>query len=722
MADEDESYKQFEIKEGIVFLIDLSASIFEPIVELNLESQLLEILKCINDLMAEMVITFPKNGVGIYFYNSKETGKKFPKKSGITKIFSLNDLNSSNMKILSNIVRDEQDGFKPLKNRFQYETEKQDNLHTVLKTILREFQVKPQYNVKKLFWITNSATPYVNTDLKDSLRTLVSDFEDNKIYINPIFLDVFEDELQLVKKRFDPSLYQNIFLNTNYLKNATSNEDNPFEDNEGTDWLKTTVSSLVRQSIFRLTEVRRIQFACDLILSDGAGIGGNLGCSIKGYTLYNHERIKPFRQVYTEGDGLRLVHNDTNFHRSDNQETVEIKDEDMKQTLVKGFPVKLTNNEEELEGNPNEKVLYFKSETLEYMKGFSFDHTPENNNKKDIGAGPVSNDDFDEKSDDDSEDYDANQLTFSKPPYLKLLCFRDLGKFQALFNIKPPVFVTADLSDGLSSLSKEGGYTKSLRTFRALYQSCVKLKRYAVLFGCTKRNSYPDLFAFYPTNTVNSTAGNGARELPDGFLLINLPWLSEIRSLPDYMLSETDRYFYPDNNTTAATELVSLYKKLIDQFGTESYVPSERSNPVLNYFYKVIKHEALQIGIKDEDLTLENNDWSIAKLADMRRTATSNVYAKELFNFVNLFLNKVSNMEAVKRTAEENRTTSKKPKHDSLSEAAIITLWKEDSWNKVTVAQLKEFMGRYDKIKSASRKADMVANIIEFLKSRQRSD
>lgn len=729
MADEDESYRQYEVKEGIVFLIDLSADIFKPILELNKESQLMEILKCVNDLMAEMVMTFPKNGVGIYLYNSTETGKKFPKNSGLTKIFSLNDLNSSNMKILSHIIRDEADGFQPLVKRFSFEDERKDNLHTILKTVLREFQVKPQYNVKKLFWMTNSDKPYVNPALKDSLRTLISDFEDNKIYITPIFLDVFVDETQHERKPFDNSLFQHIFLNTNYLKNTASDEENPFDDNSSASWLRTTFSSQIRQAIFRLTEVRRIQFACDLVLSDGAEVGGNLGCSIKGYTLYNHERIKPFRQVYTEGDGLRLVHNDTNFHRNDTHEVVESRDAEQKPNLVKGFPVKLTNNEEELEGQPNEKILYFKDEVLEYMKGYSFDHAPgsegkdEKNGKNgDDDSGDEEEDEKEEEDNEEDEENDANKVTFSKPPYLKLLCFRDIDKFQPYFNMKPSVFVTADLSDGLNSSSKEGGYTKSLLTFRSLYQSCIKLKRFALLFGCIKRNSTPDLFALYPTNTSNSTAGPSARQLPDGFLLINIPWLSEIRSLPDYMLTESQRYFMPESGLSGSPELVNLFKKLIDQIGVEEYVPSDKSNPVLNFFYKIIKHEALQIDIKDEDQTLEQNDWTIAKLKELRDTATSNVDVKELILFINLFLNKVSNMEAVKRTAEENRSPNKRAKPDSLSEAAVITLWKEDLWKQATVAQLKEFIGRYDKIKSATRKADMVANISEFLESRKRKE
>lgn len=703
--DEEQPYKQYEVKEAIVFLIDLSPHMFTHILDLNLECQLTEILTCINDLMSDMVVTFPKNGVGIYFYHSTETSTKFPKKSGMSKIFSLNDLNSSNMKSLSHILRDQADGFKPLADRFTVEKTFKDNLHTVLKTILREFQVKPQYNVKKLFWITHSATPYENPDLKDSLRTLVSDLEDNKIYITPIFLDVFEDDEQRVKKPFDATLYQNIFLNTNYLK-IDNAEENPFGDEDGLTWLNTTVSSQIRLAIFRLAEVRRIQFACDLILSDGPDIGGNLGCSIKGYTLYNHEHIRPFRQVVPEGEGLKLVHSDTEMLRKDNHEVVEKEEGEMKKRFVKGFPLKLTNNEKELSGS-NEKVLYFNNQVMEYMHGRSFDHTP--------GEEKEGNEKEDDNEDEDEDDA-ANLVTFSNPPYLKLLCFRDTRRFQPYFNIKASIFVTADLSDGLNSSSKEGGFTKSLDTFRSLYQSCVKLERYAVLFGCIKRNSSPRLYAFYPTNTESSEK---SKQFPDGFLLIALPWASEVRSLPDYVLTE-DRYSYPESEAAAPPELINTYKKLLEKFGVQKYTPKDYSNPVLKYFYKVIKHEALQIDIKDEDQSAEKNDWSLAKLAEVRERITGDVDTEGLFQFINVYLNKICNMELIKRTAEESREPSKKAKPEPLSEAAIITVWKSDAWNKVTVGQLRAFMGKYDKIKSATRKADMIANIIEFLESRQR--
>lgn len=695
--EEPETHQQFEIKEGIAFLIDLSDSIFVPVAELDHKSQLLEILQCINDLMSDMVITFPSNGVGIYLYNAKDTGRKYAKNSGITKIFSLNDLNSSNIKLITNVVRDELDGFKPLRNRYPHAESRQDNLHTVLETILREFQAKPQYNRKRLFWLTSADKPYVNPQLKDGLRTLMDDFDTNKIFVTPVFL---ESHGTSRSGPMDLLLYENIFLNTNFM--PKQRHDDPFSANMDAPVPKTTVSSQIRKTIFRLKEVRRTQFSCDLVLSDGPGIGGELGCSVKGYTLFNHEVIRPFRQVNTEGEGLKLVHHETHYLRRDTKEELDT-DEGKPPLFMKGITVKLGEDGEE---DANEKTIILSQDTLNYMREYTFDHTP----GEEVDNAPQKEDDEDRKP-----------VLFSKPPYLKLLCFRSLEMFQPLFNIKAPVFVTADSSDGMSSGSKDGGYTNSFHTFRQLYRLCIRLGRYAVLFGCVKKNAAPRLYALYPTNTLNSSSQMEDKKLPDGFILIAMPWLGEIRSLPDYLLTEHHRYFLPDDKQVVPQELASVYLKLIDLCQVDGhYDPSQHPNPVLNFFYKTIKQEVLQIDIKDEDASIVHNDWTAQRLIDLRQQLQGSVDSRELFRFINVYLNKIGNAEVTKRMNEDNREGAfKKAKVAPLTEAAIVAVWQTDSWNKVTVAQLKQFMGRYSEIAGATRKAEMVENIIAFLEARQ---
>lgn len=690
--------EQFEIREGIVFLIDLSESIFEPVADLDHKCLLLEIFHCISDLMSDMVITFPSNGVGIYLYNGRHTARKYAKESGISKVFSLNDLNSSNIKLITNVIRDEVEGVKTLEDRYPIAETRKDNLHTVLETILREFQAKPQYNRKRLFWLTSTEKPYINPKLKDGLRTLMGDFDADKIFVTPVFLDAAK---ATGNGSMDLLLYENIFLNTNFMpKQPTSN---PLTSSEDTKELKITVASQIREKIFRLKEVRRTQFSCDIILSDGPGIGGQLGCSVKGYTLFNHEVVRPFRQVNTDGEGLKLVHHDTRYVREDTKEELERGTENTKTPIFKGFTVKMENGGGDA---PNEKTILLQQDAIDYMRECAFDHTP---GEEAADAAP------------EEDEEDRKPVLFSKAPYLKLLCFRKLEQFVPVFNIKAPVFVTADSSDGMSSSTKEGGYTNSFHTFRQLYRLCVRLGRYAVVLGCVKKNAYPRLYAMYPTNTTNSSSLVEGKRLPDGFLLIAMPWLGEFRSLPDYMLTERHRYFLPEDKEVVPQELALMYLKLVDMCGVEgSYDPSEHPNPVINFFYKTIRQEALQIDIKDEDASLEHNDWTVQRLVAMRRRLQQNGGTRELLLLINGYLNKIGNAEVTKRMNEDNRQgAAKKTKVEPLTEAAIVALWQTNSWNKVTVAQLKQFMGRYADIKAATRKADMVENIVAFLEARQ---
>lgn len=715
---EKEEYKQFEIKEGIAFLIETTNDIFKPIKELDGICQLQEILSSIDELMSDMVVTFPKNGIGIYLYNCTNTGSKFPKNSGMTKIFSLNDLNSSNMKSLANIVRDEADGFKPLRERYPPREEPLDNLQTVLRTMLREFQQKPHYNRTKLLWFTTNDKPYINPQSKDSLRTMISDFEDNKIFIDPIFLDSFFDKEQKQKNPFDLSLYEKIFLNTNFLNRLLQKQKNAYSHDEKSSDDLEDVSSKIKESIHRLREVKRKQFSCDLILSDGPGVGGALGCSIEGYSLFDHEKIKHLKQVYTEGEFLKVVHPNSTLIRADTKEAINGKNENNEATndktekadIIKGFSVKNSNTAGDLKPEgPDDHVVLIPQNVLQYMRGYTFDHIPEFYGKEDA----------DEKFETKYIEDDIEEVGFSKVPYLKLLCFRNLDRFQPCFNLKPALFVTAYLDEGIGATNREGSYTNSKVTFASLYQSCVKLQRYAVVFGCTKLNSMPNLYALYPTN-ANNDGDTGSTKIPDGFLLISLPWLGEIRSLPDYMLTDTERYFVPNGTSCGPAELVASFKKIINIIGTSGYDPNNHNNPVLQYFYKTIKHEALLIDIKDEDHTLEGNDWSVQRLLELSQRFKKDDELREIALFANRMLNSIGNADVLKRTAEDDKPTSKRQKPRPLSEADIITLWQNDTWQNASVAQLREFIKRYDSIQTASRKAEMVANIVKFLESRRK--
>lgn len=729
--DDNDNYKQFEIHEGFAFLIELTPEIFLPLKELNNKSQLFEILSSINDLVREFIITLPNTGIGIYFYNCLKTSKKFPKDCGLNRLFKLNDLNSFNMKKLNDTINDDSNGISLLKDTFPYldQENSEDKLPTVLNIMLNEFHNKQNYNNKKLIWFTNNDKPYRNEKTKHNLWKIINDYDEFRINITPFFLDSYHDEAQTKKKRFDTALFQDIFMNTNYLNNQRSNskeikEEDVFVKSEpGSEsyndlvfdgvskdsrkFKETTLSTHIRSIIFRLKEIKRILFSCDLILSDGQDIAGRFGCSVKGYSIYNHEKLKKFKKIYNGGEELKEVHTNTKTTNErtgeeieiDNNPNITVAEKNDNAQIRKGFPI------------GDEEILYLNSKQISYLKNYAFDHDLDKKNMNEDEK-----DDFANEDDDDAQ----NDLTFSRPPYLKLLGFRDLSKYQPHYNTSAPIFVSPDMNDGLKTASAEGGYKNSFKTFSSLYQSCVNLNKYGIFFGCIKKNSMPSLYALYPTRVSNSQ--KSGTNFPEGFFLIRLPWLDDIRSLPDYAFCD-EMYLNDLQGSSVPSEILLNFKYLISQFFLEEYRPIDFPNPSLNYFYKIINNELLQEELTSESKLIRNNDITTQRLIDLRERLQDGELSQVL-QMLNVHLNKLGN-QSVKRPMDSTGEAPKKQKKESpaLTEEAVLTAWKSNEWNHFNMSQLRGFCSKYKGlIKLASKKQDLIDNIIKFLDAKYKNN
>lgn len=751
----DTEFKQFEIREGVAFLIELSDDMFEPLEELENRSQLLEILSSINELLAELIIALPSTGIGIYFYNSGKTYRSYPTDSGLTRLFKLNDINSFNMKLLNDVLVDHVEGRQTLKDRFPVslgDTHNKDRLPTVLNVLLDEFHNKPHYNNKKLIWFTTNDKPYNSDRTKHVLWKIINDFEENLISISPIFLDRFSDKQKMEKKPFDTSLYEQIFLNTNYLKNSDDAGRNEVQEDLGqndhssqmmqkgdvkvkkedadifgpdykrlvfdgisphSDQItKPTLSTNIRQIILRVKQIRRIQFACNLILSDGNGISGNLGCSVRGYAMYSQEKLKKYKKIYNEGDNLKIVNTSTSHVDEQTESNIDSlydqeSDEDISFRLCKGLP---------LGGG---KIFYLSDEQINFLKNYAFDHSPntsksngqpDNTIKHETGVmdDEISGSDLENESDDDS-------LEFSKPPYLKLLGFRNLLTFDNSYVSGAPTFVTPDLNNGFLSITSEGGFKNSFRTFSSLYQSCKKLQKYAVLFGCTKRNSSPSLYALYPTRVKNSTILKN--NFPEGFFLIRTPWLDDIRCLPeDLMTDSTYRALCEDE--LVYTYLKQEFKSLLSQFFIRNYTPRDFPNPSLNYFYKVIKAELLQEELKEEDTSLIANDVAYKRLLELASFLNADPDRLNAVKNINYLVDQTEKRfgKPVSSLVPNKRP---KPSPTPISDQEITEAWKTNLWSKITVAQLRAYALERNEIKMALKKQDLIDSITGYLKSKQ---
>lgn len=605
MDSDDEDYAQYEVKQGIAFLVELTPLVFHEVEQLG-RSQLEEVLQAIADLMSDMIITASHNGVGIYFYHCGKTSSKFKAGLGINKLFRLNDLNASNMKLLNDVL---EDGLDNLREKFPPTTKLKDtDVVTTLRTLITEFQAK-RYTHKRLVWVTDNERPYRADDVKLSLRSFVSDFEQFNIDISPVFLG----------QTFDTSLYKDIFLNTPFLKDNVD-------------------VSLLHDTILRQREVNRIHFACDLVLSDG---NGKLGCSVRGYTLYNHEKVKRSKNLYNKGESLKVVY----------AETAEL-------SVRKGWRVRATRD-------GGDVVFHFSDEQVEFMRGAGFDHAPNGVVENVVG---------------DSFDGDDG-LSFSKPPYLKLLGFME-GTAHHPITLGPPTFVTANINNPL-------GYLNLFATFAALHAACVRLGQYAVVFGCIKRNARPALYAMHPNAE------------PEGFLLVKRPWQNELRSLPEYYLEDEHQVEDP---------LVEAFKMMASDYYLKAYDPHEFPNPSLNYFYKVIRNELLQVEM-DSD-SLHDNDALYRRVEQLRKHLEESGKT-DLLDKINTYLQKWA-----KRPAPPAGGTAKRSKPD-VDPAAVVSAWENHAWGSLTVPQLKQFAQQYPEIAKASRKQDIIDNISAFLESRQ---
>ncbi|KAK6463751.1 Ku family DNA binding and repair protein [Scheffersomyces coipomensis] len=766
--DEDNDYKQFEIKDGHIFLIEITPALLKPLPGSS-DSQLFLILQSINDLMIELIKTMRSTGVGIYFYNcdtsglSKSSSVLKPVRhstNGFVKLFKLNFVNLANMKALNDLISDDIKSIRSINHYFKYlENHDTENLPTIFNRLLDEINNKREFNRIKLHWITNNSTPFKQPATKEKLWLIINDIYNFRYFINPIFLKPSAQE------EFDVSMYRDIFINTNYLTKTTRNnheDDSEYDEagehgNDDEDGSKlgslnkqsTILNNQIRQEILRIKEIRRIQFSCDLILSDGPTIGGNLGCSVKGYTLYNKETYKSQIILHNENDSLKKVFLESKTV-NESGEVIDLDNpnsEDSSAYKAKSLREKKAEHNifrgHELAGGD---VIYLKPEVEDFMTNYTFDHgmakkkDKDNNEIEDEFGFGIHDVDEDE---DETNGTSKSSVEYTKPPYLKLIGFRDIENLDISYNSKAPIFVTADLNNGLKSTSGgRGGYNNSFKTFSSLYQSCIKLKKYAILFGCIKKNSKPLLFSFYPTRIKYSTRNVPDEEdFPEGFLLLRLPYINDIRVLPDYVKNFGFKEGNDEDEKFISDELVSKYKKLFGSFFYDNYIPNDYPNPSLNYLYKILQAELLQNDLSSEDKKLIKNDITSLKVSEVKQYLVGNPQRVALMDEINNKLREIedsshqsesrrrfdeqSGLESMKKRQKVATAKSAAASASSapvIDEEGILQAWKNDEFNKFTVPQLKQFQQTYrDKIKSATKKQDLIDNIKSFLDSREKS-
>ncbi|GAV53342.1 hypothetical protein ZYGR_0AI06260 [Zygosaccharomyces rouxii] len=325
---QSKSFRKYDVHEGIVFCIELSAGMFQELSELNYKIQLVEILETLEQLMSQLVIVRPGTGIGCYFYNCNRDDAK----DNIYEFFPLRDINAKSMKKLSDLLDDLTNGRTTLPKFLPFEESKRTPLDLLFGLIQDEFlkdvEGQKAFNNKKVFLFTDNDSPPEadDSESKSRLRHLVDDMDDHYINFTTFFIGKEEAP-------FDDSFYSDV------LKlGATAEDPNTEFDGPNT----TPISaSYIKSRVLRKQEVRRIMFQCCLILEERL----QFMVGIKGYTIIVQERPgQRYRLVYEKDEVRKEANSRRKFLDSNTGEVVE-------EGLTKVFPygdLDITITDEEL--------------------------------------------------------------------------------------------------------------------------------------------------------------------------------------------------------------------------------------------------------------------------------------------------------------------------------------------------------------------------------------
>lgn len=462
-------FDNFEIHEAILFVIELTDSIFEPLPELHNRSNLLEILKCLSELISRFITVAPNTGIGCYFHNSSKSN------DGIDEFLPLRNINVKDMKKLSDFVEDIEKERIDLKTILGFSNDRKNVSIEELVTFIQQvfFQdiadQKP-YNYKRVFIFTDNDKPleYYDTEAKTRIKSIVRDIYDLHVSFNTFFIDTKQ-------KPFDNSFYDDIlrvdFGNDNGDTNETDFNNEKYEF-DGPN-LTPIMSSAIKSKILRTKEVKRVAFQCPLILNKE----NNFTIGIKGYTIVSHEKVGTRYKLFYEHDQIRQeAYSKRKYLNSKTGE--EISKDKLKYLLSLGDTyVDINEKDDDKDANSDEQ------ENFNKQTGISDDQNIYNDFEN-IGS------------------------------FLSLIGFRDTQLCIKFYNnIDKSTFITPD----------EKQFQGSNATMTSLYKNLSTKKKSAIVWGKLKTNSKPGVYILSPSTFTDTN---------EGFYLYRLPFLEEIRKFP----------------------------------------------------------------------------------------------------------------------------------------------------------------------------------------------
>lgn len=282
-------------------------------------------------------------------------------------------------------------------------------------------------------------------------------------------------------------------------------------------------------------------------------------------------------------------------------------------------------------------------------------------------------------------------------PVLRIIGFKPQTMIPTWANTRGPTFI----------YPSEEEYVGSTRVFSALYQKLLKDKKVALAWYIARRNAIPAVVALFPGAEQRNETGE--QTMPPGLWLKPLPFADDIRQPP---ASEVIR---------APDSLVDAMRVIIQQLQLPKgvYDPTKYPNAALQWFYRILQALALE-----EDLPEKPDDKTLPRWRQIHRRAGQYVvqWGEELDAAFKQWESEHGRINSfgtgVKRAAPSVATSSKRIKTEDEasgpSEAALRKMYNDETLSKLTVKQLKDFLGSKDQGKSLSKKADLVDAVTRY--------
>lgn len=286
---------------------------------------------------------------------------------------------------------------------------------------------------------------------------------------------------------------------------------------------------------------------------------------------------------------------------------------------------------------------------------------------------------------------ELKQLRHFDDPIIRIIGFKPKSELKFEYNVRTSTFIYPDETDIVGSI----------RTFTALHKKLLKSDKIGIAWHVPRRNAGPVLAALVPTEEIIQ---EGAQLVPAGIFLIQLPYADDIRQNP------------PVPHTPAPPELVRAMRKIIQQLHIPAgYVPEKYSNPALQWHYKIIQAIALEEDMPDIDKDFI--DFTLPKYKAIRKHAGEKVvdwaHALEEATVGMGSLSLPPTAAGKKRASPAVDGSAPKKVKQEAGEDQVRKLYNGGNLNKLTVVQLREFLGSKTE-KTDGKKQDLVDRVETF--------